>query len=444
MDSGRNIASEAVVTYALRERFGLPNVSGRRGLVAAIIIDSLGSGLFLPFAVLFFLNTTTIALSTIGLGLTVAALLALPTAPLIGILVDRIGPKRIIVCSSLLQAAGFASYLWVDRPWQLIGGALVINVGQNMFWTGNGALVALAADPDQRARWFAMFRVLRNAGIGLGALLAATLTLGGPAGYHSLVIGNAASFLVAAALTAAWRPATRPAAPAPSAPTADPGPRGRGYRAVLTDRPFALLILINSLFVLCTLVLTVVLSVYVTRVLHQGPWAASALFALATIMVVLTQTVVSRMSERRPTVRILRLAAVLWAGSFALLWGVMLVPSRAVIPALFVAVTVYTAAEVVYSPAMSVLVLSVSPPSSRGRYFGVHQLSWSIPSALAPAVFTALLAWNPHWLWVALILVCLLIVAALGRLARLLPSTDTTAPLIKAAAKPTDRSARQG
>jgi MFS family permease len=425
------------VAFALREQFGLPNVSGRRGLVAAIIIDSLGSGLFLPFAVLFFLNTTTIALSTIGLGLTIAALLALPTAPLIGILVDRSGPKRIVVCSSLLQAAGFVSYLWVEEPWQLVGGALVVNVGQNMFWTGNGALVALAADPDQRARWFAMLRVLRNAGIGLGALLAATLTLGGPTGYHSLVIGNAASFLVAAALTALWKPLVHPTtASVPADRTVDADTRGSGYRAVLTDRPFALLILINSLFVLCTLVLTVVLSVYITRTLHQGAWAASALFALATVMVVLTQTVVSRMSERRPTVQILRLAAVLWAGSFALLWGVMLGPSWAIIPALFVAVIVYTAAEVVYSPAMSVLVLTASPLSSRGRYFGVHQLSWSIPSALAPAAFTALLAWNAHWLWLALILVCVLIVAALGRLAQLLPPTDATGPSIKAGAQP--------
>ncbi len=422
-----SIASGAVMAGALRERFGLPNVSGRRGLVAAIIIDSVGSGLFLPFAVLFFLNTTTIALSTIGLGLTIAALVALPTAPLIGILVDRIGPARIVVCSSLLQAAGFVSYLWVEEPWQLVGGALVVNIGQNMFWTGNGALVAVAADPDQQARWFAMLRVLRNAGIGLGALLAATLTLGGPAGYHSLVIGNAATFLVAAALTAVWKPPAH-SAPAPSDQTdGGGGIRGRDYRAILTDRPFALLILINSLFVLCALVLTVVLSVYITAILHQGAWAASALFALATALVVLTQTVVSRMSERRPTVRVLQLAALLWAVSFALFWGVMLVPSWAIIPALFAAVIVYTAAEVVYSPAMSVLVLAVSPPSSRGRYFGIHQLSWSIPSALAPAAFTSLLAWNAHGLWLALILVCLLIVAALARLAQLLPSSHPAA-----------------
>src|SRR3954451_15824453 len=107
-------------------------------------------------------------------------------------------------------------------------------------------------------------RWLRNAGIGLGALLAASLTLGGPAGYHSLVIGNAATFLIAAALTAVWKPAHQAAASAPADRTVEASIRGRGYRAVLTDRPFALLILINSLFVLCALLLTVVLSVYIT------------------------------------------------------------------------------------------------------------------------------------------------------------------------------------
>jgi hypothetical protein len=36
---------------SLRERVGLPETRGRRLLVSAVVVDSLGSGLFLPFSV---------------------------------------------------------------------------------------------------------------------------------------------------------------------------------------------------------------------------------------------------------------------------------------------------------------------------------------------------------------------------------------------------------
>ncbi len=48
-----SIASSARLPAALSslvERLGLPDLRGLSGLVAALLIDSLGSGAFLPFA----------------------------------------------------------------------------------------------------------------------------------------------------------------------------------------------------------------------------------------------------------------------------------------------------------------------------------------------------------------------------------------------------------
>jgi MFS family permease len=70
---------------------------------------------------------------------------------------------------------------------------------------------------------------------------------------------------------------------------------------------------------------------------------------------------------------------------------------------------------------MSDLVLSLSTPSNRGRYFAVHQLSWSVPSALAPAVLTGLLSWGAAALWAGLVAVCAAIIALLAVLARIMP-----------------------
>lgn len=70
-------------------------------MLGAFGIDALGSGLFLPFSVLFFTATTPLGLQEIGLALSTAAIVRLPVTPVSGMLTDRIGPKRAVIISNL-------------------------------------------------------------------------------------------------------------------------------------------------------------------------------------------------------------------------------------------------------------------------------------------------------------------------------------------------------
>jgi hypothetical protein len=51
----------------------LESARGQPGVVGAFFIDALGTGNFLPFSLLFFLATTALSLTQIGLGLSIAA-----------------------------------------------------------------------------------------------------------------------------------------------------------------------------------------------------------------------------------------------------------------------------------------------------------------------------------------------------------------------------------
>ncbi|MGH3490353.1 MAG: hypothetical protein ACRDP8_20895 [Actinopolymorphaceae bacterium] len=89
---------------------GLPNARGHGCLLGALGIDALGSGLFLPFSVLFFTMTTSLGLQQVGLALSIAAVARLPATGGAGMLTDRIGPKNALIISNLAQATGFAGY----------------------------------------------------------------------------------------------------------------------------------------------------------------------------------------------------------------------------------------------------------------------------------------------------------------------------------------------
>ncbi|MEU3135236.1 MFS transporter [Streptomyces sp. NPDC006854] len=176
------------------------------GVIVAQAVDALGAGLFLAFAVVCFRTAEGIALVTVGLVLSAAALFSLPAGPLAGPVTDRIGPRRLAVASNLVRVPAFTGSVFTDAPWQLVALVTVTPWGESQFRPAAAALVAQAAGEGQRARWYAMERALRNGGIGAGGLLGSALvSWGGTGGYAAVVVLNAVSFLVAAALVGTWR-----------------------------------------------------------------------------------------------------------------------------------------------------------------------------------------------------------------------------------------------
>ena len=125
---------------ARRVRFA-ESVRSQPGLVGAFLIDAVGSGMFIPFSLLFFLATTSLPLTRIGLALSVAALVRIPATIAAGPLSDRLGPRAAIVGSQLLQAAGFAGYLFVHGFWQLVAAAVLVQIGNSIFWVAYAPLI---------------------------------------------------------------------------------------------------------------------------------------------------------------------------------------------------------------------------------------------------------------------------------------------------------------
>jgi MFS family permease len=394
---------------AVTELLGLPRTRGRLPLVAAQGVDALGTGLFLPFAVVYFHAAKDLPLTAVGGALSAAALLALPAGPLAGPLVDRLGARRVVVIANLLRVLTFAGYVFAGSLWQLVVLAALTFWGEGLFWPASGALVAQVADDGQRARWYAMDRALRNIGIGVGGLAGGVLVAwGGTGGYTGIVLLNAATFLVAAALVASWR---GPAA-GPAPPPRETAARG-GYRTVLADRAFRRVLVTVFVFALCDLALTVLLSAYVIDTLGLPSWQPGILFALNTVLVVIGQTVVASRLEGHRKSRVLQVAAAVWALSFLLFAVVPLAVPVPAIVVLTVATAVFTVAELLQAPTSSALTVALAPPHLRGRYFGLEELLWGAARVVAPVTFTALLAGGALLPWLVLAGCCAVAFAVL-------------------------------
>ncbi|GHA98322.1 MFS transporter [Streptomyces termitum] len=408
----------------LQRRLGLPDMRGNRKFVNAAVIDSVGSGLILAFILVYFARTTDYSLPAIGGALTLARFLAVPTAMVVGPLIDRFGARMVALVGNVVSAVGYTGFLISDDLWQIAVVAWLTQIGGAAYWTSSSGLVVLAADPERRPRWFALLHMLRNSGLGIGGALGALLVgYDGTTGLHILVVANSVSYLGAAVLLGLWHP---PAAPAPAArkeeEAKDAEPKAKvGYGTVLRDRRYMLLVGINVNFVFAALVLSLLVAVFVTEGLGQAAWIGGALLVLNSVQVAATQTLVNRRLERYRPIRVIAAGSLVNALAFGLFALLGLVPGWVAVVGLFVAMVLYNLAETVATPFSEDLSVSLAPEHLRGRYLAVYQLSWTFGQTVAPLLLTVLLDLGSSWPWLFLMALALLAVPALLLLERMSP-----------------------
>jgi MFS family permease len=394
------------------------SVRSQPGLVGALLIDAIGTGMFIPFSLLFFLATTSLALTRIGLGLSIAALVRIPATVAAGALADRFGSRSAVVGSQLLQAAGFAGYLFVHGFWYLVAAAVLVQIGNSIFWVAYAPLIFSVAAQDEREHWFALGTSLRTAGWAAGGVIAAaTVALGGRDGYIGIVVANGASFLLAAFLTARLRPGT--AAPRPAAgPGGGPGSGSAGsWRPLLRDHSFLGFVTVNVGITFLALAVPTALPVFLVKI-GLPAWSPGVALALNAILVSVSAPVVmSAISGRRRRNALLASQACMIVALVILLL-VRLLPAGGSVALVVIAILPLAACEVIQGAVVPAIVTESATPLTLGRYTSAYQVTFSIADIICPGVVAVALHIGATALWLPLSAVALLDMAAVALLAR--------------------------
>ncbi|BCL25362.1 MFS transporter [Streptomyces aurantiacus] len=407
-------------------------------LLVAVAVDALGTGLYLPLSLLYFVKVTDLGLATLGVLISVTTALTLPVPLVVGRLVDRFGPRLVVACGQALQGLGFLFYLAVSGASSLVAAVLVSSLGLRVYWSSVFTLVADQADAeatsaegtsaegtsaagvDAKDHWFARTGMIREAGGGGGALLAgAVLAVDSARVYEGLILGSALAFLVAALVVVLAVPST---------PHAPPPAQGHfGHRALLRDRPYLALIGTCTIFALCSSFLALSLPLYVVDGLSGPDWLPGPLLAMNTLLLATCTAGVTRFVRRRCT----RARAMAWAGGLWVLWcaasaAAVLVSSRMLVPFLVAVVVCYTTAEMVYGPASNALAAAAAPAGSRGTYLAAFQYSFAGANIIAPSLFGLLFSQNRLFPWLAVGLLAALGAVLMLRLEHRLPREHGT------------------
>ncbi|MEU4155302.1 MFS transporter [Actinoplanes sp. NPDC026670] len=394
---------------------------GRRRLIPlalALAVDMFGSGLFLPVSLLYFTHVAGLPLATVGVLLSVAAIGSLPVPLLVGQVVHRFRPVDRVILAQVVQGAAFAAYGWAHTPAAVLAVAMLAAIGQRLFWSSFFSVVAGLAEPgEDRARTdrrYALTGMIQMASMGAGTLLGGLVVA---YGWDQPVMWfNAASFLVSAVLLTLV-PRHRTAVPA--------GAAVGGYRAMLRDRPYLLLIAVNTIFALCSVFIGVALPVYLIEALPAPDWLVGPLLAANTVLLASGQALAVRLVRPLSRPRGLALAGVLWVVWALLFAAAVKVPGAALVPYLMVGLIFFAAADLIHAPLSNALSAAAAPPAQRDRYLAVYQYCFAFASILAPAFFTLLYARGPAVPWLALAAVTVVATAVVHLLDAPLTARET-------------------
>lgn len=363
------------------DRLGLPALRGHGLFITGNLIDSVGNGMLLPLGLLYFTDVQGLPLARVGAAMTVGQALALPVTFLAGRLMDRIGPRSVVVWANVLSAAGFALFLLAREPWHVAGVYVLVQAGINMYFTAQRTLITHVTGADERRSWFAFTGSLRNVGLAAGSAAAVgALTVFGNGSLRWMIAVDAATYLLAAACFAALT-------------TTPPQPDGTPPSALVTradhTRRYLLLVTLNLPYVLAQAALAVLVAVYTTRALELPASAASMLFVINTVIVSACSTAVTahvapKVPRHAVVAGYLIMAVGMWAFALPALPGA----AATAWAALVVAIVLFSLAEILLGPALSELSVSLTPKrpgashkactSSRGPS------AWSPPPPCSP------------------------------------------------------------
>jgi MFS family permease len=393
----------------------------RVALLVALGVDNFGSGLFLPLTLVYVIRVVGLPLAAAGPAVSLGTIAGLAVPAVAGRLVDRLGPRRVVITAELLQAAGAAAYLVARDVPAVVVAAVLLGAGQQLFYSSLVALVADVAGAGLKDHPLAVASMVRSGAFGLGGLGAgAALAAAGTAAYRVAVAGDAASFVVCALglilfvrLPGPGRQAPGEREPAPERPA----PVGR---PLLGNRPFLALILVASPVVLGADVFLTGMPVYVLDRLHAPGWLPGVLVAVLTAVGAAVGTVALRLTRRLSRIGAMQLGAGLGGAWAAASLAAVLIPPGWRPAELIAATLLLAAAGLVFTPRALALAEAAAPAARRGSYLAAFQYAFTVAGVLAPAIASlyAVAVWLP---WLITGGSALLAIPALGALARYLP-----------------------
>ncbi len=354
-------------------------------LLSVVAFEFIGTGLVLPFWVVYLHEVRHFSLSDTGLLLGVPPLAGFLAVGPGGTLIDRYGGRRMLIWSLLAIIAGQVVLAFAVTETVAAVGLALSGLAFGISWPGFQTMIAAVVPSQIRQRYFGVNFTLLNLGVGIGGILGGLFVdVDRPVTFQAIYLLDAATYLPSLFLLLV--PLRHVTGIAHHDDSEDLGKVS--YLAVLR-RPAVMSL--TTLTFLSAFVgyaqLNTGMPAFARVVGEVSTRGLGFAFAANTLVIVLLQLVVLGRIEGHRRTRVVALMAVIWAASWVLLGGAGLVPGTFGATMLVAAcASVFALGETLMQPTIPAIVNDLAPDRLRGRYNALSSASFQLAAIVAPPI----------------------------------------------------------
>ncbi len=371
-----------------------------RWLISTVLVQSIGTGLVLPFLVVYLHEVRDFPLETVGLLLAFQAVVGIVVVTPAGALIDRVGARLVYASALLALLVGDVVLAFATTLPQAVLALLFFGYGFGVVWPASSSLIGSIVPSERRQRYFGINFTLLNLGIGVGGIVGGRFVdVARPGTFVTIYLLDAASYLLPLAILLG--PLRRAGGRAPSSPDHDAEARV-SYRALLRDPRLRALLGLGAVAAIVSYPqLNVGMPAYARAEGHVSTEALGYAFAANTVVIVLLQLFVLQRIEGRRRTRVTVVMAVTWAVAWSLLGATSLVPGTVAATVLLCAVAgIFGLGETMLQPTSAAMVNDLAPDHLRGRYNALSSLMFSLAFAGGPVVASFLVGRGLGWVYI--------------------------------------------
>ncbi|MGH7642173.1 MAG: MFS transporter [Candidatus Dormibacteria bacterium] len=392
-------------------------------LILGIAISSVGNGFVLPFGSIYLHVVRGLPIPEVGVIISTSALASLLAGAVGGTLVDRLGPRTMMLGGLILQALGYLWFGFASAAPEAAGAMLLIGTGLGCFYPSMASLLAAVTNRLQRSAAASLQYAATNLGIGTGAVIGGLIvSTSRPSSFTTIYLVDAISFLLFGVLVVTLVPSGRHLGKTQERAS---------YRLVLRNRPFLGLIAFNAVVVLSTYAqLESSVPLYARVFLGVPTVALGLILAANTAFIVIFQLPISRAVRHLDRSRTLALSASAWLLTWLIGEVASLTHGISAGILLGVFAVCFGLGECLLSATIGPLVADLAPAAVRGRYMAAFNLSWGVGLLIGPSVGGAVVgSFLRPGMWLLWAAVAAVLVVSAERLGRRLPASANRGPL---------------
>jgi len=368
-----------------------------RKIIFGICLNAIGGGMTLSLLLVYLHDMRGFTNTFGGLLLAYGSLVSIIASSPMGALVDRIGPKKVIIGGLLLNSAAAFSLSQVETHFQAVIVMTGLNIAGQAIWPSQSVILTRLTPERDRSKIFGFNFMLLNLGLGVGGLLSSLIIQRGDLlSFQIMYWVDAGTFLLYLLIVLTLR-----GEHVNKYIPKENEPKTGSYRDLFEIKPLMFLGIAGIiLFTFGYGTIQAGIPVFATQFLGLSPKWLGIIFGVNTLSIVIFQPLVMRVIDKYSKYAALIAVGLVWALSWVFVGIAPYLPLFASGIALSLSQFIFAVGEMIQAPTIPTLANELAPEHIRGRANSWMSLQWSVSGVLGPAITGLMLGADLATAWI--------------------------------------------